>query len=180
MESLKRSAVAKVILKLYEKGRLYTTELSYETRITARHLSTRVLPEMVRDGIVRCQKEKNRIYYELTEKGKILALALQNPDELAALWLGETASFNKGMKFRLMKPALPVLAGTVDPKYLRKRIVVLVGLINGEEILVLDKYELGSLSDVLKSGLLVNGVVVLYFEDAKLKCKCLKVIVLYV
>ncbi len=92
MESLRNNAVAKVLLALNKKEKLYTTELSYETRVSARHLSIHVLPKMVEDNLVKPSKEKNKIYYQLTELGKVVALALENPNYLAALYkLGETA-----------------------------------------------------------------------------------------
>jgi len=82
MESAKRSASGRVILALQKKSQMYTTELSYETRISLRHLSTNALPRLVAEGIVKTRKIKNRIYYELTDVGKILATALSNPEHL--------------------------------------------------------------------------------------------------
>jgi len=82
MESLRSASVAKVIRALYERGTLYTTEISYETRVSERHLSVNVLPEMLKDEIVRSTSEKNKKYYELTDKGKILALALFDTENL--------------------------------------------------------------------------------------------------
>ncbi|MEM5854101.1 MAG: winged helix-turn-helix domain-containing protein [Candidatus Aenigmatarchaeota archaeon] len=105
MESLRSSAAAKVLLALNKKGKLYTTELSYEIRVSARHLSLYVLPKMVKDNLVKSYKEKNRIYYELTELGKVIALALEDPRYLAALYkLGETAK-NKEL-FRIVSQIL--------------------------------------------------------------------------
>ncbi|MEM7818652.1 MAG: winged helix-turn-helix domain-containing protein [Candidatus Aenigmatarchaeota archaeon] len=86
MESLRSSAVAKVLLALNKKGKLYTTELSYEIRVSARHLSLYVLPKMVKDNLVKSYKEKNRIYYELTELGKVVALALDNPNSFLQIY----------------------------------------------------------------------------------------------
>jgi len=82
MESLRSISVAKVIEILYKKGRLYESQISYETRVSARHLSVNVLPKMEKDGIVRSTSDKNKKYYELTDKGQILALALFDTEKL--------------------------------------------------------------------------------------------------
>jgi predicted transcriptional regulator len=82
MESAKRSAAGKVILALQKAGRLYTTQLSYETHVSLRHLSINALPGLVAEGIIKSTKQNNRVYYQLTDTGKIVAAALSNPGQL--------------------------------------------------------------------------------------------------
>jgi DNA-binding HxlR family transcriptional regulator len=86
MESLREVAVAKVLLLLYKKGKLYTTELAKQPEYTLswRHLN-RILPSMIQDGLVKADVVGNKKFYSLTVKGKALAWALSNPDGLAAL-----------------------------------------------------------------------------------------------
>jgi len=59
MESLKRSAVAKILMALYRRGRLYSVEIQRETELSLRHLNN-VLPEMVKDDFVVFDIEKNK------------------------------------------------------------------------------------------------------------------------
>jgi len=84
MESLKQQTVTKILRALYKRGKLYTSQIAYETDVTLRHLS-RILPKMVREDLVSSYPEENKKYYELTEKGKAVVWALDNPDDLAAL-----------------------------------------------------------------------------------------------
>jgi DNA-binding PadR family transcriptional regulator len=90
MESLREVAVARVLLLLYKKKKLYTTELAKqdEYSISWRHLH-RILPSMVQEGLVKTELVRNKKYYSLTEKGEALAWALLNPDALADLYRKE-------------------------------------------------------------------------------------------
>lgn len=87
MESLREIAVAKVLLLLYRKGKLYTTELAKqpEYSLSWRHLN-RILPSMVQEGLVKVEMISNKKYYSLTEKGEALGWALLNPNALADLY----------------------------------------------------------------------------------------------
>jgi len=90
MESLKRTSIARLLLLLYKKKRLYTTELTKhpEYPLSWRHLH-RILPTMLREGLIKSETISNRKYYSLTKKGEALAWALLNPDALADLYAAE-------------------------------------------------------------------------------------------
>ena len=99
MESLRNTAVAKVVTTLSKYGRLHLSDLCRKSEVAYAHLY-RVLPAIVRDKLAEAYVEKNRKYYRLTEKGRALARAFEHPEELPALSKsGETVKLEGRMKF---------------------------------------------------------------------------------
>jgi len=67
---------------------MYTSELAVGAGIGLRQLD-RLLPELKKDGLVVWEEEGNRVYYQLTDRGRAVVKGIRDPDWLAALFKPE-------------------------------------------------------------------------------------------
>src|SRR5438445_10768889 len=92
--SYRGSARDKVLLALKKLGRTYATKIAKESDLSYDHVHQRILPLLERQGYVAIDRDEGKgPFYELTEKGLGLSIALENPRLVAALFnTEETAS----------------------------------------------------------------------------------------
>jgi predicted transcriptional regulator len=99
MEAMESLAELKILWVLYGR-RLYTVDIHEKTGVSLRHVNN-ILPALHKRGMVKSYTEKNRKYYELTERGekRLLDFFESNPDGLAALsGMEETAKVEGRVK----------------------------------------------------------------------------------
>ena len=86
MEVVRKISTVRILSALYnqKEKELYTTELARKTNLSLRHID-RVLPKMLEEGLIEVYQKNNKKYYKLTDKGRALAFALNNLDDLVKL-----------------------------------------------------------------------------------------------
>ena len=115
MQSLRGTAVAKVVVTLSKYGELHLSDLCRKSEVAYAHLY-RVLPTILEDGIAETYMRKNRKYYRLTDKGRALASALGGPEELAII-------FGEKTRLRGLSEHLP-LPSTANIDEVKRSLIV--------------------------------------------------------